>query len=123
MSIQFCSMDYRLPTHLAELAVRKPVSVHSSWEPPSLLLLEQALSAAEACDLNRCEGALDNYFSFFLNDGVLLRTAGGKNRKRRFCLVSNRSNYLKDSCKQGRYLKAGKIHRSWTTGSCSASLM
>lgn len=55
-------MDYRLPAHLAELAVRKTVSVHSTWEPPSLFLLEQALSATQAWELNRCEGVLDNYF-------------------------------------------------------------
>lgn len=64
MSIQFCSMDYRLPTHLAELAVGKSVSVHSSWEPLSLFLLEWALSAIQAHDLNRCHGALDNFFFF-----------------------------------------------------------
>lgn len=64
MSIQFRSMDYRLPAHLAELAVGKSVSVHSSWEPPSLFLLERALSAMQAHDLNRCQGALDIFFFF-----------------------------------------------------------
>lgn len=62
MSIQFCGMDYRLPTRLAELAVRKTVSVHPSWEPPSPFLLEQALSAMQACGFNRCEVVLDNFF-------------------------------------------------------------
>jgi len=61
VSIQFCSTDYRFPAHLTELAVRKTVSVHSTWEPPSLFLLEQASSAMQACDLNRCDGVLDNY--------------------------------------------------------------
>lgn len=64
MSTQFCSLDYKLPTHLAELAGRKTVSVRSSWEPPSLFLLEQALSAMQASDLNRCEGVLDNFLFF-----------------------------------------------------------
>lgn len=50
---EICSINYRLPTHLAELMVRQIVSIHSNWEPPSLFLLEQAFSAMLA-HLNRC---------------------------------------------------------------------
>lgn len=98
MSIQFCSMDYKLPTHLAEPAVRTTVSIHSSWEPPSLFLLEQALSAIQACVLKRCEGALGNYL-FSLNEGCPSVDSWSQNRKR-------------NSCKQVHYPKPDKTHRS-----------
>lgn len=46
-----------------------------------------------------------------------------KTERGRFAWSAIGMIYLKDSCKQGHYLKPGKIHRSCTTGSCSASLM
>lgn len=76
MSLQFCTMD-----HLAELGVRKTVSVQAVR---LLFLLEQALSAVQAH--NGYKVALS------LNGCVLLRTAGGKNRKRRFCSFNNRND-------------------------------
>lgn len=58
----------------------------SSCENPSLFLLEQALSAMQ--EHNGSGVAL------FLNDCVLLRAAGGKNRKRRFCLFNNKNDLI-----------------------------
>lgn len=80
MSLQFCTMD-----HLAELGVRKTVSVQAVR---LLFLLEQALSAVQAH--NGYEVALS------LNGCVLLRTAGGKNRGGFACSTIGMI-YLKDS--------------------------
>lgn len=84
MSLQFCTMDHRLPTLLAELGVRKTLSVQAVRL--LLFLLEQALSAMQEHN--------GSGVAFSLNDCVLPRAAGGKNRTRRFCLFNNRNDLI-----------------------------
>lgn len=75
-------MNHRLPTCLAELGVRKTVSVQTVSPLLCFCLSRLCLQRWHILDLGL-------HFLW-----MIVRAAGGKNRKRRFCLFNNRNDLI-----------------------------